>query len=346
MSASPVISLDLQPLNTLRLPCRPQAYWRLKDMEDLQRLARCALGGQASPDWPRPWHVLGGGSNLLLPAELPGTVLHMALTGREVLASDDSQRVRLRVAGGESWHELVAWTVEQGWRGLENLALIPGTVGAAPVQNIGAYGLEVGERIESVEVLDLTTGEFAIWSNADCRFAYRDSRFRQAPGRWLIVAVVFVLPQAEPLRLAYPDLQRHEGLTAEQATARGVFEAVCAIRRAKLPDPAQIGNVGSFFKNPMVDAAQADDLRARFAGLVSYPQPDGRVKLAAGWLIDQCGWKGRWVGPVGVHERQALVLVHHGGGTLDDVLAVASQIQADVLARYGVSLEIEPLRWP
>jgi UDP-N-acetylmuramate dehydrogenase len=346
MSASPVqTTVDLQALNTLRLPCRPQAYWRLESIDALHRLARLAASDGPLADLPRPWYVLGGGSNLLLPAQLQGTVLHMAVMGREQLPSPAPDLIRLRVAAGESWHALVAWTVQQGWRGLENLALIPGTVGAAPVQNIGAYGLEVGERIESVEVLDLQSGKVSQWSGVDCRFAYRDSRFRQEPGRWLIVAVVFALDQTEALRLDYPDLARQAGLQAK-ATPQSVFEAVCAIRRAKLPDPAQIGNVGSFFKNPIVEPELARALQARFPGLVSYRQADGRFKLAAAWLIDQCGWRGRWEGPVGVHERQALVLLHRGGGTLTDVLALADRIRADVLARYGVSLEIEPLQWP
>jgi len=219
-------------------------------------------------------------------------------------------------------------------------------VGAAPVQNIGAYGVELDSRFESLTAWDVTKRELVHMDRADCRFAYRDSRFKHEPaGRWLIVAVRFALPRPWRPVLDYPDLQRHPGLTGSGngVTARAIADAVCDIRRTKLPDPARIGNAGSFFKNPIVEASQRDALAARCPGLVSYPQPDGRYKLAAGWLIDQCGWKGKSLGPAGVHERQALVLVNRGGAQAADILALARAIQADVLSRFGVALEAEPV---
>ncbi len=238
----------------------------------------------------------------------------------------------------------MAHCLAQGWPGLENLALIPGTVGAAPVQNIGAYGVELDQRFHSLLAWDLQAGREVEMGPEDCRFAYRDSVFkRDAPGRWLIVAVRFRLPVEWRPVLEYPDLQRHASLQQREVLPRQVFDAVCEIRRGKLPDPAVLGNAGSFFKNPVVEAGRYRRLKAEHSGLVAYAQPDGRYKLAAGWLIDQAGWKGRRAGPVGVHERQALVLVNYGGATADDVLGLAEQIKASVSQRFGVLLEQEPV---
>jgi UDP-N-acetylmuramate dehydrogenase len=239
---------------------------------------------------------------------------------------------------------VVSACIARGWDGLENLALIPGTAGAAPVQNIGAYGVELADRFDSLQAWHIPERRLVRMTAADCRFAYRDSVFKHArPDEWLIVSVRLALPRPWRPVLGYPDLQRDAELSKSSPTARAVFDAVCRIRRAKLPDPAAIGNAGSFFKNPLVDARARDELLARFPGLVSYAQPDGRYKLAAGWLIDQCGWKGRSLGPAGVHDRQALVLVNRGGAKAEDVMALAAAIQGDVKARYGVELEPEPV---
>ncbi|MFD4839696.1 UDP-N-acetylmuramate dehydrogenase [Achromobacter sp. NPDC058515] len=346
MSNSPVADLapdsllpvvqDLTRLNTLGLASEAGAFVTLKAPAQLPALS--ALARQASP-----LLVLGGGSNLVLPERVPGLVARVAFKGVRLLEARPDAWI-VEAAGGESWHGFVSACIAQGWDGLENLALIPGTVGAAPVQNIGAYGVELEERFHSLTAWDVREARYVEMRAADCRYSYRDSAFKHdAPGRWVIVSVRFSLPRPWRPVLGYPDLQRHAKLAGESPSARDVFDAVCDIRRAKLPDPAVIGNAGSFFKNPIVPAAMRDALTDRHPGLVSYVQPDGRYKLAAGWLIDQCGWKGRTLGAAGVHDRQALVLVNRGGATAADIMGLARAVQDAVAARYGVRLEPEPV---
>jgi UDP-N-acetylmuramate dehydrogenase len=308
-----------------------------------------------------PRLVLGGGSNVVLSGDFAGLVLLVALRGRRVVR-EDQHAWYVEAAGGEPWHDFVAWTLAQGLPGLENLALIPGTVGAAPIQNIGAYGLEMCERFASLRAIELATGEAVELDTQACRFGYRDSFFkREGRERFVITSVTFRLPKAWQPRAGYADLARElaargyaagagqvdgagsVGGTAKQPTAQAIFDAVVAVRRAKLPDPLELGNAGSFFKNPVIDAGLFDALKHREPDVVSYPQPDGRMKLAAGWLIDRCGWKGRAMGAAAVHDRQALVLVNRGGASGAEVLALASAIQRDVLERFGVELEAEPV---
>ncbi|HEX2009587.1 MAG TPA: UDP-N-acetylmuramate dehydrogenase, partial [Roseateles sp.] len=249
----------------------------------------------------------------------------------------------------ETWHEAVAWTLDQGWPGLENLALIPGTVGAAPVQNIGAYGIELKDRFDSLDAVDLVTGRSVTLSAAACNFGYRDSVFKQTgfgglAGKSLITRVRLRLPKPWQAVIGYLDLERkiaETGIT--QPDARTIFDWVCAIRRAKLPDPARIGNAGSFFKNPVVSEEQCRDIIGRDPGIVHYPMPDGSIKLAAGWLIDACGWKGKSVGGAAVYERQALVLVNRGEARGAEVVTLARAIQESVYGRFGIRLEPEPL---
>lgn len=290
--------------------------------------------------------VLGGGSNVVFTRDFDGLVLLDEIRGRALVREDDGAWY-VEAGGGENWHAFVEWTLAEGMPGLENLALIPGTVGAAPIQNIGAYGLEMKEHFASLRAVDLATGELVEFDAARCAFGYRDSFFkRDGRGRFAIVAVTFRLPKAWTPRIGYADVARElaaRGIDARAVRARDVFDAVVAIRRAKLPDPLALGNAGSFFKNPVIDAQAFAALRAREPDIVSYPQPDGRVKLAAGWLIDRCGWKGRALGAAAVHERQALVLVNLGGASGADVLALAHAIRRDVLGRFGVELEMEPV---
>lgn len=290
-----------------------------------------------------PRLILGGGSNLLLRGDFAGLVVHMRILGRTCL-TEDATAWRVRLGAGENWHEAVLWTLSNGRPGLENLALIPGTAGAAPIQNIGAYGVELAERFESLEAFDTATGKLEVFDRSACALGYRDSIFKHEPGRYVIVSLTLSLPRPWRPVLDYGDLQGLKTtLDAYQSEApRRVAETVMAIRRAKLPDPAQIGNAGSFFKNPRVDSRQHAALLKRFPGLVSHAQAEGGFKLAAGWLIEQCGWKGRTLGRAGVHERQALVLVNHGGATGAELLALAEQIRADVATTFGVELEIEP----
>jgi UDP-N-acetylmuramate dehydrogenase len=324
---------DLGPCNTLGLAARARVAV-LRDEADIPAL--CAA---ARPQTGDPLFILGAGSNVVIHPEPRHEIVQVALRGIRLWRETATHWI-VEAAAGESWHGFVAHCLDQGWHGLENLALIPGTVGAAPVQNIGAYGLELDQRLHSVVAWDLRNGREETLRPDECGLAYRDSRFKRAgAGRWLITRVRLALPKAWVPLLEYPDLRER----ADLRTPHQVFEAVCEVRRRKLPDPQVLGNAGSFFKNPVVDAAQAADLRARFPDLRGFAQAGGAVKLAAGWLIEQAGWKGRRLGPVGMHERQALVLVNHGGAQAADVLALAQAVRAAVRGRFGVELEQEPI---
>jgi UDP-N-acetylmuramate dehydrogenase len=287
-----------------------------------------------------PWRVLGGGSNVILPKLLQGATLLMNISGQEILSADQDATV-VAVGAGMNWHEFVAWTLEQQIPGLENLALIPGTVGASPIQNIGAYGVEVGEYIISIKAFDTQHNTFVTLGKDDCQFAYRDSLFKHDPHRFIVTEVIFSIPKTWKAKIHYADLARFfEGKL--NPSAEEIFAAVCQIRTNKLPDPKAIGNAGSFFQNPVVSIEQYEKLLQTYPDLVSYPDVAGKRKLAAGWLIDQCGFKGKRHGEVGVYEKQALVLVNHGTGTAQDILNLAKLIQEKVFQEFGVNLEIEP----
>lgn len=330
--------VSLKPYNTFALPALAHTLVRIASDADVRAvLDHPRLG-------PAPKFVLGGGSNIVLTRDLTPVVLKVEVRGRRVVEERPDAWI-VEAGAGESWHELVAWTLDQGLPGLENLALIPGTVGAAPVQNIGAYGLELKDRFESLDAVDLVTGRSVTLDAAMCRFGYRDSIFKQAlAGKSLITRVRLRLPRPWQPVLGYLDLERRmadTGITAPDA--RQVFEWVCEIRRAKLPDPAVIGNAGSFFKNPVVTPEQCRDIIGRDPAIVHYPLPDGSYKLAAGWLIDACGWKGKTVGRAGVYEKQALVLVNLGGARGAEVVTLARAIQESVYGRFGIRLEPEPV---
>jgi UDP-N-acetylmuramate dehydrogenase len=286
--------------------------------------------------------VLGGGSNVVLTRDFDGVAFLVGIPGKRVIG-EDGDAYLVEAGAGENWHDFVAWTLAQGMPGLENLALIPGTVGAAPIQNIGAYGLEMGERFERLRAIELATGVAHDFDRDACAFGYRDSFFKRAGrGRFVITSVLFRLPKAWTPRADYADVARALG-GSRKRDAQAIFDAVVAVRRAKLPDWTVLGNAGSFFKNPVVSAEAFETLRSREPGVVSYRQPDGSAKLAAGWLIDRCGWKGRSIGGAAVHDRQALVLVNRGGATGAQVLELADAIRRDVLARFDVELEAEPV---
>ena len=286
------------------------------------------------------WRVLGGGSNVILPSALPGATLLMNIAGQEIISTDDEASF-LAVGGGVNWHELVAWTLENDLPGFENLALIPGTVGAAPIQNIGAYGVEIADYIDHIEAFDAKDHAFVTLPKDACHFAYRDSYFKQNPSRFILTKVVFKMPIFWQARIHYADLAKQFPENANPSPEE-IFLAVCKIRTQKLPDPKVIGNAGSFFQNPVVPNEQYETLLKAHADLVSYPDAPGKRKLAAGWLIDQCGFKGQRMGNVGVYENQALVLVNHGGGTAQDILGLAKCIQDKVHDQFGVTLQIEP----
>jgi UDP-N-acetylmuramate dehydrogenase len=303
----------------------------------------------ADPDFGRNLSlVLGGGSNLLFAGDPAGVVL--ALTGHRITQLDPIEgehpdgTVVVRADAGVQWHDFVMRTVRQGLSGLENLALIPGTVGAAPIQNIGAYGVEVRETIHAVEVFEPATGEVHRFPAAACAFAYRDSRFKHHPDRHIVTAVEFALQRRPALRLDYAGIREElADMGVTSPAPRHVADAVIAIRRRKLPDPAVIGNAGSFFKNPMVPAVQAQALQDAHPALPVFRGNDtGTRKLSAGWLIDQCGWKGHRDGDAGVAATHALVLVNHGQATGLQLLDLARRIADSVHTRFGVALEPEP----
>ena len=287
--------------------------------------------------------VLGGGSNLLFAGDAQGAVL--ALTGQRIELRDAHDGlVIVRADAGVAWHGFVSWTLAQGLAGLENLSLIPGTVGAAPIQNIGAYGIEVRDLIHTVEAYEPSTGTLHRLGRAACAFAYRDSVFKQSPDRYIVTAVEFALPRTPVLRLDYAGLgDELLAMGIDAPTPRQVSDAVIAIRRRKLPDPAMLGNAGSFFKNPIVPAAQAEAMHATHAALPVFRAGEDSIrKLSAAWLIDTCGWKGHRDGDAGVSASHALVLVNHGQATGQQLLDLARRIADSVQARFGVALEPEP----
>lgn len=329
-------NVSLQARNTFGLESVAQYFAAPSDEAALREaLSWCATK-------KLPLFVLGGGSNIILAEKIEGLVLQPALKGIQLL-QEDAESVIVEAAAGENWHNFVQHTLAQGWYGLENLSLIPGSVGAAPIQNIGAYGVEVVDYLYSVTALNIATGELHALSNSDCQFGYRNSIFKQeAAGRYIITNVQFRLLKSPKLKIDYGDI-RHELSQAgiEVPTPLQVAAAVIAIRQRKLPDPAVIGNAGSFFKNPVISQQQFEVLKQHYPQIVAYPQGE-QVKLAAGWLIEQAGWKGRRLGAVGSYEKQALVLVNHGGATGKEVIQLAQVIQKEVADKFGVTLEIEP----
>jgi len=339
-------NVPLQPHNSFGIVAKARALVRVRNESDVQQLL-------ADPHYGTvPKFVLGGGSNIVLTGDVKPLVLKVEVMGRRLV--EDGPRAWLVEAGaGENWHDFIGWTLAQGFPGLENLALIPGTVGASPVQNIGAYGVELQDRFESLDAIDLVTGKLFTLDAAQCAFGYRDSVFKHVAakegdfglaGRALILRVRFRLPKPWKPVLGYLDLERKmQDTGVREPDARQIYDWICAIRGAKLPDPRVIGNAGSFFKNPTVSPEQCQDIIAREPNIVHYPMPDGSVKLAAGWLIDACGWKGKSVGNAGVYEKQALVLVNRGGATGGEVVTLARAIQTSVYERFGIRLEPEPV---
>jgi len=321
--------------NTFRVAVR--TAW-LAEIHDPQSLPEVLAGSEVNG---RPLMVLGEGSNVLFTRDFHGLVLAMSNRGIEVL-DDDGETMHVRVAAGEDWHGLVRWSLAQGLCGLENLSLIPGTVGAAPIQNIGAYGAELAETLETVEAYDRQAKNFVRLSRAQCEFSYRQSVFKQQPERWIITTVELRLRRHAPLKLDYAGVR--EELTTMKVTTptvADVSEAVCHLRRRKLPDPAVIGNAGSFFKNPIVSNGEAEELQAVHPGLPVFNAPDGK-KLSAAWLIEQCGWKGFREGDAGVSDKHALVLVNHGQATGAQIWSLAQRIRDSVQGKFGIRLEPEP----
>ncbi len=330
--------VSLKPYNSFGLPAVAGTLVRIASDADVRAVVDHPRLGLA------PKFVLGGGSNIILTRDMPQVVLKVEVRGLRLLQETADAWI-VEAGAGENWHEVVAWTLAQGLPGLENLALIPGSVGASPVQNIGAYGIELQDRFESLDAVDLRTGRGFTLASQMCEFGYRDSVFKHSlVGRAVITRVRFRLPRPWRPVLGYVDLDRKMAETGiRKPGPQQIFDWVCAIRRAKLPDPLVLGNAGSFFKNPIVTPEQCRDIIGRDPEVVHYPLPDGSVKLAAGWMIDACGWKGKTVGQAGVYERQALVLVNRGGAIGSEVMTLARAIQESVYGRFGIRLEPEPV---
>ena len=330
--------VSLKPYNSFGLPAVAGTLVRVASEADVRRVVDHPQLGMA------PKFVLGGGSNIILTKDMPQAVIKVEVMGIR-LVEERSDAWIVEAGAGESWPRLVEYTLAQGWPGLENLSLIPGTVGASPVQNIGAYGVELKDRFESLDAVDLVTGRTSTLRADFCAFGYRDSVFKHSlANRTVITRVRFRLPKPWQPVLGYLDIERKMVESGNhRPDARQVADWICAIRRAKLPDPAVIGNAGSFFKNPVVTPEQCRDIIGRDPEIVHYPLADGSIKLAAGWMIDACGWKGKHVGQAAVYDKQALVLINRGGAMGSEVMLLAGAIQESVYGRFGIRLEPEPL---
>jgi UDP-N-acetylmuramate dehydrogenase len=327
---------SLHSFNTFHIDSIARYFTEVNSIENLKEFI---ASGKLNEN---PFLVLGGGSNLLFTGNFKGIVVHIINKGIEIInRTDDS--VIVKAAAGENWHEFVTYCVNQGFGGLENLSLIPGNVGSCPIQNIGAYGVEVKDSILSVEAIDIQSGELLAFSKEECRFGYRDSIFkRDLKGKFAICSVTFELKLNPVVHLEYGAIKQElSAMEIGNPTIADISKAVCAIRHSKLPDPKLLGNAGSFFKNPTVNQKIAEKLTETFPRIVSYPLGNEKVKLAAGWLIEQCGWKGFRDGDAGVHENQSLVLVNYGNATGSNILTLAHRIQNSVYERFGVKLEME-----
>lgn len=286
--------------------------------------------------------ILGGGSNILLTKDFDGLVLRNTIPGFHIVDENDNH-VIVRAGGGVVWHDLVMWSVNMGLGGLENLSLIPGSVGAAPMQNIGAYGVELKDTFHSLEAMHRKSGDLMRFSNSDCEFAYRSSIFKtREKDNFVITSVEFKLSKNPTFNVSYGSIQEElDKMDVSTLSVKAVSDAVIRIRQSKLPDPKQIGNAGSFFKNPTVSTETFESIKKKYPEVVGYPQGEEGVKLAAGWLIEKAGWKGKRFGNYGIHEKQALVLVNYGGAKGAEIDALSNQIQMDILAKFGVELEKE-----
>jgi len=329
-------NFSLHSFNTFHIESTARYFTEIKNKESLIELVK--TGELAAI----PLLLLGGGSNMLFTGNFNGIVVHINNKGIEAQPETDNSVV-VTAAAGENWHEFVSWCVGHGYGGLENLSLIPGNVGSCPIQNIGAYGVEIKDCFHSLEAIDLKTGETRTYTPEECNFGYRDSIFKsELKGKIAIWSVTFRLLLNPEIHLEYGAIRQELAVMGiDNPGIAEVSNAVCAIRRSKLPDPKLMGNAGSFFKNPTVEAKVVKQLLETFPSLVSYPVDNDKVKLAAGWLIEQCGWKGFREGDAGVHQNQALVLVNYGNATGSDILTLAHRIQNSVFERFGVQLEME-----
>lgn len=325
--------VELQPYNTLSVSSKANYFAAVTGREQLQQILIHPTAKRMSK------LVLGGGSNMLFVNDFDGLVLHVEIKGREVI-KETGDAVWLKIGAGENWHETVRYCVEKGWGGIENLSLIPGTVGAAPIQNIGAYGAELEEVFQWLEAVELESGKTCRFENEECQFGYRDSIFKNAlKGKMLVTEVCLKLSKHPELNTSYgairEELQKRD---IEAPTIRDISDIVIAIRQSKLPDPKELGNAGSFFKNPIVDKQIYEQIREQYPNAPGYPMEDGKVKVPAGWLIEATGWKGKEVGNTGTYKQQALVIVNHGGATGREIMGLARKIQQSVAEEFGIEL--------
>lgn len=327
-------NISLLPYNSFHIQVNASEFVSVGSIEELEKIL--SRPGVESP------LILGGGSNILFTKDIQGTVLKIDLVGIEEV-KEESSHIYVKAGAGESWQEFVGYTMKRNWGGLENLSLIPGNVGAAPIQNIGAYGVELKDVFYELEAYDRKERKVYAFGVNDCRFGYRDSIFKSAEkGRYIILNVTFLLSKNPLLKTSYGAIREElKKMDIHSPTIQDVSQAVIKIRRSKLPDPAEIGNAGSFFKNPVVDQSVFLSLSEKYPDMPAYPHEDKSVKLAAGWLIEQCGWKGYRMGDAGVHVNQALVLVNYGKASGTEILKLSEKITASVLKKFGVVLEKE-----
>lgn len=325
--------VDLQPYNTLNISASARQFAAIENTGRLEEiLQHPETNGQ-------PLLVLGGGSNILFAGDFPGLVMHVEIAGRNVLEETD-EHVLLEIGAGENWHETVRYCVERGWGGIENLSLIPGTVGAAPIQNIGAYGVEIEEVFQWLEAVEVESGEAHRFTRADCRFGYRDSIFKnELKGKFIVTRVVLKLSKNPEINASYGAIQSVlDERDITDPDIRDISDIIIDIRNSKLPNPETLGNAGSFFKNPVVDESIYKRIQKKYPEAPGYPMDDSEVKIPAGWLIEETGWKGKVVGNTGTYKQQALVIVNHGGATGKEILQLADRIQASVVEEFGIEL--------
>lgn len=330
-------NVSLKEYNTFGIEARAKYLCRISSEAELIALLKSPIFNEGEH------YILGGGSNILFTGDFDGLMIKVDLKGIEIVAEDERE-VRIKAYSGENWHQLVLHAVANDWGGIENLSLIPGTVGAAPMQNIGAYGVEIKNLIESVDTIELATGLFRTFTNEECGFGYRESVFKkELRKKYFISSVTLRLTKKNhQLNTSYgaiPETLKEMHVTIP--TVKSISEAIIKIRRSKLPDPDVIGNAGSFFKNPTIRLTQYKNLQSEYVAIPGYPVDNQNIKVPAGWLIEQCEWKGKRINNVGVHPKQALVLVNYGGGTGEEILQLSEKIQAAVLEKFDITLTPE-----
>ena len=327
-------NVDLRPYNTFRISVQSQYFAAFKTIDELRQLI------ESHRD--KPIMILGGGSNVLFTKDYKGLVLRNEIKGKTIEKETDDT-VFITVGAGENWHEFVLYSIDHNWGGIENLSLIPGSVGASPMQNIGAYGVEIKDCFYELKAFHIETGEIHTFSHSDCKFAYRESVFKkELNGKYVIVSVTFKLTKNHSLNTSYGAIEAElEKMNVSEPTIKDVSDAVIAIRQSKLPDPKKIGNAGSFFKNPVIPKALLKEIQIKYPTVPSYPVNSQYVKLPAGWLIDQAGWRGRTFGNFGIHQKQALVLVNYSGASGGEIFKLSQMILDDIKDKFNIVLERE-----